>query len=216
MKILFYVSWSSAIVAVLVSLLLYEFHIIPYVAYSITNVISFAQLIVIFIIIKQKQSNEAKEKLLEIIKEKEQKIEKQPEKVGPAWELARTKLEAYFDRNLDQINAIFWISVVIMIVGFGFILYGITRSLEKPELITISYVASIAGIITEFIGTTLMAIYRSTLKQATSYMATLERINSVGMAVQILDSIPDGNDQLKNTTRAEIAKVLLSTGKKLD
>jgi len=34
------------------------------------------------------------------IREIEEKAEKQPEKVRYAWDLARTKMEAYFDRNL--------------------------------------------------------------------------------------------------------------------
>jgi hypothetical protein len=39
-------------------------------------------------------------------------------------------------------------------------------------------------------------------------MSVLGRINSVGMAVQILDSIGDGHDDLKNSTRAEIVEIL--------
>ncbi len=42
-------------------------------------------------------------------------------------------------------------------------------------------------------------------------MSVLERINSVGMAVQILDSISGEHEDLKNKTRAEIVKMLLHT-----
>jgi len=41
-------------------------------------------------------------------------------------------------------------------------------------------------------------------------MEVLERINTVGMAVQILDAIPEQETQLKNSTRAEIVALLLS------
>jgi hypothetical protein len=37
----------------------------------------------------------------------------------------------------------------------------------------------------------------------------LERINSVGMAVQILDSISNKSGDLKNETKSEIVKALL-------
>lgn len=40
------------------------------------------------------------------------------------------------------------------------------------------------------------------------YMVVLERINSAGMAVQVLDALPEGTD-LKNATRAQIATLLL-------
>jgi hypothetical protein len=55
-------------------------------------------------------------------------------------------------------------------------------------------------------------IYKSTLQQASSYMDILDRINSVGMAVQIVDSISGTADNLKNETRAELVKLLLSPG----
>lgn len=143
------------------------------------------------------------------IDEIEAKSEQHPERARFAWDIASIKLEAYFNRNLAQVNLIFWISVGVMAVGFGFILFGISRSLAKPDVITPSYIAATAGIITELIGATFMLIYRSTMKQAGTYMATLERINSVGMAVQILDSISAEDVELKNSTKSELVKLLL-------
>lgn len=156
-----------------------------------------------------RRGSERDEAAKERIEAIETRAEKEPEKVRFAWELAQLKLEQYFDRNLTQLNYIFWISVFVMIVGFGVVVYGITNSFaESPE---VSYLATVAGIITEFIGATFMLIYRSTVKQASTYTATLERINSVGMAVQILDSIPDGESELKNRTKSELVCLLLGS-----
>jgi hypothetical protein len=141
----------------------------------------------------------------------ERKAEEEPEKIRFAWDLARTKLEAYFDRNLSQVKSIFWVSIFVMTIGFGFVAYGIMRSIDDPTKLTATYVASTAGVITEFIGVTFMLIYRSTLQQAANFVTVLEKINSVGMAVQILDSISDQHDALKNETRAEIVRMLLSS-----
>ncbi|MBC8319091.1 MAG: hypothetical protein ISR55_10545 [Bacteroidetes bacterium] len=151
----------------------------------------------------------AKQELDNKVKEIEQKSEETPEKSKYSWDIARIKLEAYFDRNLSQINYIFWISIFVMVTGFGFIVCGILMSINYPEVITITYIASISGIITEFIGVTFMLIYRSTIRQATKNMNVLERINSVGMAIQILDSIPDSDEELKSQTKAEITKLLI-------
>jgi hypothetical protein len=140
----------------------------------------------------------------------EVKAEKEPEKTKFAWDLARVKLEAYFDRNLSQVRMIFFVAVFVMIVGFGFILWGVGHGVSNPDSIKTSYLAAISGIITEFIGVTFMVIYRSTMAQANQFMEVLERINTVGMAVQILDAIPEQETQLKNTTRAEIVSLLLS------
>jgi Cyanobacterial TRADD-N associated 2-Transmembrane domain len=126
-----------------------------------------------------------------------------------AWDLARFKLEAYFDRNLYQVNLVFWVAVFVMVVGFCFVLAGVALSYTQPKITPATQVASIAGIITQIIGATFMVIYRSTMAQAKEFMSILERINTVGMAVQVLDSLPDGTD-LKNETRANLAVLLLS------
>ena len=64
-----------------------------------------------------------------------------------------------------------------------------------------------AGIITEFIGATFMIIFRSTMQQASSYVNTLARIHSVGMAVQVVNEIDDGG--IQNQARAAIATTLI-------
>jgi hypothetical protein len=140
----------------------------------------------------------------------EVKAEREPEKAKFAWELASAKLEAYFDRNLAQVFMIFAVAIFVMLVGFGFVLWGVWLAIRNPGQYT-SWIAAISGIITEFIGVTFMVIYRSTMSQANAFMQVLERINTVGMAVQILDSIPEGESQLKNSTRAELVKLLLSS-----
>ncbi len=167
------------------------------------------------------------------------RIQDQPDKAKPAWDLARVRLEMYFDRNLSQINYIFWLSVGVLVVGFGFILYGISQSFiassidldkvaqmikdtENPDAIlsmvtqasnTSGMVATLAGVITEFIGATFLFIYKSTINQAASYTETLERINSVGMAMQILDTISNESKELQDKTKSEIVKSLLSNSK---
>ena len=47
------------------------------------------------------------------------------------------------------------------------------------------------------------------MAQASNYVQTLEHINSVGMAVQILDSIPDEQIDLKNKARTDMVNKIL-------
>jgi len=120
-------------------------------------------------------------------------------------------LEAYFNKNLSQIASIFWLSVLVMVAGFAILLYGIWRSVQTPDVLGPATIAGISGIITEFIGATFLFIYRSTIQQAVNYSKTLERINSVGMAMQILDTMPDDANptDLKSTTKADLVKLLV-------
>src|SRR5437868_1054213 len=46
--------------------------------------------------------------------------------------------------------------------------------------------------------------------QATQFMSVLDRINNVGMAVQILDAMKNDGD-LKDTTRVDIIRLLLAS-----
>lgn len=168
-----------------------------------------AGLIVVFFQLRSTaaQLKRSKEK----IDQAESKLEAQPEKAKPAWDLARATLEAYFNRNLTQITSIFWLSVVVMLVGFGIIIWGISHAIQSPDAFAPAAIASIAGIITEFIGATFLFIYRSTIEQAINYSRTLERINSVGMAMQILDTMPDETkaDDLKSNTKATLVELLV-------
>ena len=145
------------------------------------------------------------------IKQAESRLEKEPEKAKPAWDLARVTLESYFNRNLSQINSIYWLSVIVMIVGFGILIWGISMAFRTSTVVVPSAIASAAGILTEFIGATFLFIYRSTIEQAINYSKTLERINSVGMAMQILDTMGDEikSDDLKSKTKATLVELLV-------
>jgi hypothetical protein len=144
----------------------------------------------------------------------EARLEKEPEKAAPAWTVAQARMEQYFGRNLRQANLIFAVSLVVMVVGFGFVVYGIKLGLSNPAALSTSYLAGAFGALSEFIGVTFLVVYRSTLSEANSFMSVLERINTVGMAVQILDSIPDASSELKNQVRAELVQLLVRGGGK--
>ena len=135
--------------------------------------------------------------------------ERNEEKVKDAkdqWEKAQIKLETYFDANLFQVGLVFWIAVVVMAIGFCFVLWGLLLSLRQTSALTSTSGISVgAGIITEFIGATFMVIYRSTVAQANEFVTVLERTNRLGIAIQILDSIPEANGDLKAQARAQVA-----------
>jgi hypothetical protein len=156
---------------------------------------------------QQKQFISSKEK----IEQAESRVEREPEKAKPAWDLARATLEAYFNRNLSQVSWIFWLSVTVMFIGFVIVGFGIAQAMRSPNTLAPATIASLAGIITEFIGATFLFIYRSTIQQAIDYSQTLERINSVGMAMQILDTMPDQTnpEDLKSKTKANLVELLV-------
>jgi hypothetical protein len=139
----------------------------------------------------------------------EERASKNPEQAAPAWELARLNLEKYLDRNLGQVKWIFLLVVAVMSCGFGIIIYGIWRLYQAPTEITPALISAASGILSQFIGATFLFIYRSTLAQAKDYVAMLERINAVGMSVQILDGLERSNPDLRDKAKVTVAQELL-------
>jgi hypothetical protein len=209
-------------------------------------------------------------------------VREQPEKIKPAWDLASAKLEQYFNKNLSQINYIFFLSAAVMIMGFVIILCGVMNAVSVPDEPAETAVAAspakdaapqtkasadqtdktakdatpqkkegtdktgktdsaakdataqtkvsadqngkassnkpgssdsivvIAGVITEFIAATFLFLYKSIMQQAEGYTKTLERINSVGMAMQIMDTISNDSVGLRDKTKAELIHLLMS------
>jgi hypothetical protein len=156
---------------------------------------------------QQLLDQQAKQEEIATVRER---VFEHPEKPQFAWDLARTKLENYLDRNLAQVRSIYWMTLFVMVSGFGFIVYGLYHAFQNPEKLPVSIVASASGVLISFIGGSLLLIYRSVLAQSKDYVLVLERINAVGMAVQVIASIPDAGSDLKNQTTADLARQLLT------
>ena len=155
----------------------------------------------------QKSNEETKRE--QRIEEAERRVQENPKETQAAWELARVKLESYLDRNLKQVRSIFWLTVFIMLVGFSLISFGIYNIYQDPKSLNASVLSTITGVLINFIGATFLILYKSTMAQAKDYVTVLERINAVGMSVQILDKIENDESNLRQKTTAEVAKQLL-------
>ena len=127
--------------------------------------------------------------------------------------MARIRLEACFDRNLVQIKLIFWMSVLVILFGSALITYGVSISLHGSEKDSVIFISVLTGVFTEFLGATLLLVFRSTIQRANSYLPTLERMDSVGMAIQIIDSMPEHQSDLRNHAKSDISKLIISSGR---
>jgi hypothetical protein len=98
-----------------------------------------------------------------------------------------------------------------MLVGFGIIIWGVSASITSESNTLPAIISTISGIITEFIGATFLAMYKSTIKQAADYMTVLTKTSSVGIAMQILDTIDEnGNESsVKTQTKVKVVEKLM-------
>jgi MFS family permease len=137
----------------------------------------------------------------------EQKLQENPDKPKLAWDVAQARLENYLGDNLSQARLIYYLTVLVMIVGFVFIGIGAYVAFYYEKRFNAAVLSAVSGILVSFIGGTFLVLFKTTMAQAKDYVTILERINPVGMSVQILESIT--KDDLKQESLAEIAKNLL-------
>jgi hypothetical protein len=70
----------------------------------------------------------------EKIHEAEVKIEREPEKARPAWDLAQLKLEKYIDRNVSQVRSVFRLAVAATTVGVSLCSRGSGDGVAKTRI----------------------------------------------------------------------------------
>lgn len=174
------------------------------------GVLLFGTSFLLLLLVAVQEQVRKSDKVEEEIREVEEKARANPEKPEYAWDLARTKLERYLDRNLYEVRAIFFLTTSVMFGGFALIVYGLWKAFGDPTALPVSVVSAASGVLLTFVGGSFMLIYRSVLAQSANYVTILERINAVGMAVQIASTVPDGEEKLRAETTAALAKSLLT------
>ena len=161
------------------------------------------------LLIATHQQVAANEKVDQEILAVQAKARENPERPEYAWDLARSKLERYLDRNLYEVRAIFLLTTLVMFGGFSLVVFGLLKAFSAPSDLPVSIVSAASGVLLSFIGGSFLLIYRSVLAQSASYVSILERINAVGMAVQIASTVSDASENLKAETTAALACSLL-------
>ena len=145
---------------------------------------------------------------LEEVRQRQSKSKGSMAATSESWELARVKLEAYLNRNLDQVRIIFWVSLIMMGLGFGLIGFGALMVIQGK--VEAAMVGSASGVLVEFIGASVLKLYMSIMSQARSNVRVLERINAVGMAVRILDGVDNTPNELKQRALVNVSRSLLA------
>lgn len=130
----------------------------------------------------------------------------------------------YLERNLAQNKHVYTLTTMMFVSGFIMIAYAgwlsieviraseVAANIETASSWTQPLSIITAGVLTEFLAATILIMFRSVFNQTELYFGSLERLNTVGMALQILDDLNDDKgveQQIKSTTKADLAKKLL-------
>ncbi|EJL6517724.1 hypothetical protein NMT44_003494 [Vibrio cholerae] len=141
--------------------------------------------------------------------EVEERAKSNPNETQAVWNLATIKLESYIDRNLRQVRSIYFLTLIAMLAGFSLIGFGIYTVILTPSNLYAGVLSCASGGLVNFLGATFLVIYKSTMTQASDYVSMLERINAVGMSVQVLDKLDSIDKGLKHKAMADLSQQLL-------
>ena len=83
-------------------------------------------------------------------------IEREPEKARTIWDFSRLQLELYITLNLAQVRKMFWITVTVMVAGFGLVVFGVWRAFD--DQLKVAYLTAGSGVITQMIGATFLIL----------------------------------------------------------
>jgi len=177
--------------------------------FRLASQLSFVIGAVFFSVLRTMQRIDEYERGQKRVETAEKNLRDNPEKPQFAWELAQARLENYLNRNLSQVRSIYLWTVIVMTVGFVLIGVGAFEAFHQPDRFQASVLSAVSGVLVSFIGGTFLVLYKATMAQAKDYVTILERINAVGMSVQILESL-DGDPALRRRSLAEVARGLLT------
>lgn len=156
-------------------------------------------------------------KLDQKINEAETEAEQNPESNRAIWEVNYYQLVRFIEINREQNSKVFRLSIWMILFGLLLICGGLARDfLYVPSVQTsaASWAAIIAGLVTQFIAATILVLFRSVVQQTMEYFKTVERMASIGVAINILDNLPTGEntENLKMKTLSEIAIKVIELG----
>lgn len=113
----------------------------------------------------------------------------------------------YYDTNLAQTRAVFYIGITLLFVGIAMISIGVIMGLTstKPDALTLILTFS-SGVLIDFIGTIFVAMHTKTLETAAAYQQSISRVSNALLAKSIVDSLDDAS--LREQALIEIVKGL--------
>jgi hypothetical protein len=111
--------------------------------------------------------------------------------------------------NKKQTRTVFRATLTMVAGGFGLMCWAVWAGTVDASKEHVALIGAAGGGIVTFIGGTILVMYRSVVADTRSYVTILERINAVGMAVQILQSLDESNKAARDEARREVARDLL-------
>lgn len=112
-----------------------------------------------------------------------------------------SNLDAYYSLVKVHTKRSFIFSAIVGFIGFGLILLGLVVSYLKPELKNITYIASSAGIITEFISGIFFYLYNKNIRQLKDYHDSLLDVQNILLSFKLIETTKNEDKRISMTDK---------------
>ena len=100
------------------------------------------------------------------------------------------KLQRYYEINLSHARWSFWASLISVAVGLATILFGVFMLYNKDTL-EAGIIATVAGVLSEFISATFFYLYNKNLKQLNFFYEKLIKFQDTYWAMGLVNHLPE-------------------------
>ncbi len=132
----------------------------------------------------------------------EEKIDAQKDKphIQDIIQLNLSQLNEYYTINKSQSKHAYEFSLFMIFVGFVLIVSAVILGFAVPSQISVTLIAGIAGLLSEFIGATALNLYKESNKHVNEFLERLTYLQKVMLAIELVDRISDDKkeDQFSN------------------
>jgi len=170
-------------------------------AFSLIGIISGATLFISSYIRDKKNTNEKLSKLADERSQIESKIEQgESRNVQEIIKLNLNQLDEYYTINKSQSKRSYNLSIIMIIVGFLFLVVTVVMFLVDSEIYTISVIIGLAGLIAKFIGLTSLYLFKESSKHSNEFIKRLAYLQKIMLAVDLTEKISEDRkyDQIAN------------------
>lgn len=122
--------------------------------------------------------------------------------IQSAWEVSKATTDKYWQAARSQNAMIFGVSLIVSLFGFIVMSVGIIYAIAQQGVGIKAWsgpggLATVAGMLTQFIGATFLLMYRSTVQQMGQFRIALQRLNDVAIACTVANAIDDSSTEGK-------------------
>ena len=98
-------------------------------------------------------------------------------------------IDKYYFQTQSQANKSFMLSAVVSVVAFSILVFGITRTYAGGTDKTAGYVATVAGVLSQFIAAVFFYLYNRTVLKMSDYHEKLVLTQNIALALKITDEL---------------------------